>query len=392
MTDNLRSIIEQLKLKRNQTANISVTVGFDGFIDEITRIVKSRENMHIYSMFKTITEFSNHIRNAAGKSADMELIVEDVKFGGNAPIMAGALAVFGFKTTCIGAMGYPEVNGVFKKMPAQCSLLSICEPGYTYAFEFDDGKLMFDDLGPLENLTWDRMKEQIGIDNIRKTFKNSSLIAILNWSLAYNAGTIWEGIENEVLQHLNDGTNSKIRVFFDLADPSKRLKEDILSVLKLVSSYSKYCDVTLGLNENEARQVYKAINDNNHKTDKADNQHNDPGTGSRHDNEVSIEDIGMNIFQSMNIDTLLIHPFDSCIGVTKSRLYKKAGKVITSPKISTGGGDNFNAGYCMGQLLGFDIEDSMIIGMAASGSYVKNGCSPSIDELVSYIEGRYFKC
>ena len=62
------------------------------------------------------------------------------------------------------------------------------------------------------------------------------------------------------------------------------------------------------------------------------------------------------------------------------------GKVIENPKLTTGGGDNFNAGYCVGQLLGYDVEDCMAMGMAVSGAYVKNGRSPFMDELIGWLD------
>ena len=59
--------------------------------------------------------------------------------------------------------------------------------------------------------------------------------------------------------------------------------------------------------------------------------------------------------------------------------------MVEAPKISTGGGDNFNAGFCLGQLLGLGYRDSMLLGMAVSGYYVENGKSPSAQELAGHL-------
>jgi hypothetical protein len=40
----------------------------------------------------------------------------------------------------------------------------------------------------------------------------------------------------------------------------------------------------------------------------------------------------------------------------------------------------------VGQLLGFDLEECMITGMASSGAYVQNGLSASINDLISYLK------
>ena len=61
-------------------------------------------------------------------------------------------------------------------------------------------------------------------------------------------------------------------------------------------------------------------------------------------------------------------------------------KIIgADPVIGWCGADNFNAGFCFGTLLGFEIADSALLGMAVSGYYVKNGRSPSAAELREYL-------
>jgi sugar/nucleoside kinase (ribokinase family) len=61
------------------------------------------------------------------------------------------------------------------------------------------------------------------------------------------------------------------------------------------------------------------------------------------------------------------------------------GRYVKEPRISTGGGDNFNAGFCLGLLIGLSMEESMITAMANSGAYVQNGKSPSMNDLITYI-------
>jgi sugar/nucleoside kinase (ribokinase family) len=59
---------------------------------------------------------------------------------------------------------------------------------------------------------------------------------------------------------------------------------------------------------------------------------------------------------------------------------------VNKPKLSTGGGDNFNAGFCAGQLLGADVEASMILANAVSGCYIRNGHSPDINEILAFLQ------
>ena len=54
--------------------------------------------------------------------------------------------------------------------------------------------------------------------------------------------------------------------------------------------------------------------------------------------------------------------------------------------ISTGGGDHFNAGFCLGKLIGADNEISLQIGVATSGYYVRTAQSPNALELADFLQ------
>ena len=54
MTDKIHNLINKLNENRKLGSNIKSCVGFDGYIDEILRVVKSRESFSDYTPFKTI--------------------------------------------------------------------------------------------------------------------------------------------------------------------------------------------------------------------------------------------------------------------------------------------------------------------------------------------------
>ena len=54
--------------------------------------------------------------------------------------------------------------------------------------------------------------------------------------------------------------------------------------------------------------------------------------------------------------------------------------------ISTGAGDHFNAGFCLGKLIGADNEIALQLGVATSGYYVRTAKSPAPGDLVSFLE------
>jgi len=62
------------------------------------------------------------------------------------------------------------------------------------------------------------------------------------------------------------------------------------------------------------------------------------------------------------------------------------GPYCAHPKKSTGAGDRFNAGYSTGLMLGFDPEDCLLLGCAASGFFVRQARSANIAELAEFME------
>src|SRR5947209_4500684 len=140
-----REQIAQATAKRLATAasslqNIKAFIGLDGFVDEIIAVVDKRQSFQSYDPVKTIAHLGQKILNAAGQSSNYELIVKQMKLGGNGPIMANALASAGINVTYVGNLGYPTIHPVFQDFAKRANAISIGEPGHTDALEFDDGK------------------------------------------------------------------------------------------------------------------------------------------------------------------------------------------------------------------------------------------------------------
>ncbi|MGZ5565751.1 MAG: PfkB family carbohydrate kinase, partial [Limisphaerales bacterium] len=55
------------------------------------------------------------------------------------------------------------------------------------------------------------------------------------------------------------------------------------------------------------------------------------------------------------------------------------------PLITTGAGDHFNSGFCLGKLLGLSNEMSVLTGVTTSGFYVRTAKSPTIAELAGFL-------
>jgi sugar/nucleoside kinase (ribokinase family) len=87
----------------------------------------------------------------------------------------------------------------------------------------------------------------------------------------------------------------------------------------------------------------------------------------------------------LNLGTVVVHPRKGAAAANKEGSAMMAGPFIQQPKISTGAGDHFNAGFCAGQLLGMNLEESLAVGVGTSGYYVRNAESPTAAKLAGFI-------
>lgn len=350
----------ETKLENLQKKPITkkVVVGFDGFIDSIRKVIHHRDSSGVH-YYKTLGEFSERIHKAAGKSGQVEIDVHRVKPGGNAPILSSALGMLGVPTTCIGSTDHT----IFNALSQHCEMINLISPGKSEAIEFDDGKIILSDLSVFENYNWNYVKQKVGLDKLRKIFSSCDFVAMVDWANLVHAEDIWDGVISDIL--IPSGRRNYM-FLFDLCDPSRKAPHQVDDILDVISRFS-YCGrVTLGLNENEAMTIWSAL------------------TGKTE--HISIEEAAKFLHYAMNIDCLLIHLIDRSLVFHQKEFVELSGRFVSKPKIQTGGGDNVNAGFILGMLSGFSINESVTRGMAASGSYVQDGASPNLSTLKEYVK------
>lgn len=346
--------------------NIKAVLGFDGFVDQILHVVKTRTDANNYIRMNTLKEFGEFICNAAGLSANVEFIPIKNKLGGNGPIMSNALSTYNLNVTYIGAVGENSINPVFNEMSEKSTVLNISNPGLTDAVEFLDGKLMIGKRECLKDINWIRIKEKIGLESLTSIFDEANLVRLENWTMIPYMSEIWDGLINEVLPNLKSKTNKYI--FFDLADPENRLKEDIIEALSTIKKFSSKFKVILGLNEKEAYEIGTVLNI------------------CKHNQKLSLDILIKSIAEKIGIYCLVVHPVKEAYALCNNTLYHTLGPYEPNPKLTTGAGDNFNAGFCFGQVLGLSAQLSLVLGTATSGYYVRNAQSPNVENLVSFLK------
>ncbi len=346
-------------------ADINATVGLDGFVDEIISVVEKRTDHETFDTVSTIARLAEKIRAAAGESSNYELVVKQRKLGGNGPIMANALAAAGMAVTYIGNLGYPNLDPVFEEFARRAHVISIGEPGHTDALEFDDGKLMLGKLTPLCDVNWDNILARVGKEKLSSTLGKSRLIGMVNWTMLPHMSRIWAKLLDEVIPNIERHDR---KLFVDLADPEKRTHHDILEALKLLSRFNDQVDVVLGLNLKESMEIAEVL-----------------GLPGQANPEAFIEETAKAIRAELNLSCVVIHPRRGAAAATATESASFKGPFVEKPMISTGAGDHFNAGFCLGQTLGFSLEESLCTGVGTSGYYVRSAVSPSAAQLADFI-------
>ena len=346
-------------------AGLRAFVGLDGFVDEIIHVVDKRDSAEQFHRLTTITKLADRLRGAAGKSTNIELVTQRTKLGGNGPIMANALARLGLKVTYVGALGFPNLHPVFADFARQAEVHSICEPGHTDALEFDDGKLMLGKTAHFNEINWAEIQKRFGRTPFLENFSSADLVGFVNWTMIPYMSRLWESL----LEEFNPPAGApRRRIFFDLADPEKRTPADIAQALDLITRFEKHFDVILGLNEKEAHELGKVL-----------------GLDTADRSAAGLAALTAAIQARAPITTLVVHPVTFAVASTAGAVVQVEGPFVDKPLITTGAGDHFNSGFCLGKLLGLTTEGCLLTGVTTSGSYVRNALSTCGNDLVTML-------
>ena len=381
MTDRAtiaRDAAAGLRRFADAAAQTPVLVGFDGFVDSIIEVVDKRQTPEKYDAIPTIQRFGEKIVAAAGQSSNYELVTTLQKLGGNGPIMADALAAAGLQTTYIGALGHPALHPVFEEFAKVAEVHSVSEPGFTDALEFADGKLMLGKHDTIRQLDWETVEGAVGVEQFGQIVRRSRLIGMVNWTMLGNIESVWEQVGESLPPKRtpgdSEGADEQTLLFIDLADPEKRTDEDLQRACRLVGGLEAKADVVFGLNLKESTQVAAVL-----------------GLPVPRDREAAIEETARAIRERLDVYAVVVHPRRGAAGAIRQADGSVAsaafeGPFTSKPRLSTGAGDNFNAGFCLGLLAGLPVDQALCVGTATSGYYVRHAASPTLEQLAAFCD------
>lgn len=341
--------------------NLQCFIGFDGFIDEIIHPVAKRDGKS-YTPYSTILEFSKYLKKASYKSCNVELAVQEIKPGGNGPILANALVNLGYPLILAGTFGEKSVHPIFEPLMKKCRhAITLGDPGHTDALEFPEGKIILGKMEPLLDLTYNDIIRKIGESKFKNFIDESTLFATANWTMLPMMNDLWERLLIDIAPKLS---HKKRYLFVDLADPAKRSDEDLKKALKLLKDLSHYFSVVLGINYSEGLRIAKTL-----KLKKA----------------TLPEELIESLYKKLKVSIVTLHNSKFSFACDGNSLVSHCPFYTPEPKTTTGAGDNFNAGFCHGLLQDKSLHETLIAANATAGFFVRNGKAPSIEELAIFL-------
>ncbi len=351
----LMQLLDRLPKESGKTA----VIGFDAAIDTILRPVKRVDSEGTPEYFTTIEEFGKYISSSAGLSCAIDVRQISKRYGGNMPNLSGSLSLLGAQVSCIGTMGLPGAHRLFEDIGHR--LYSVGEAGSCSALQFDDGKVMLSDMQAAEELDYRTVEKLLGNDTLCKLFRDSDVVGFLNWAEMHCATDIWRGVLENIWE--KQAADMSKLLLVDLTDCSKKANDEIRQVIDVVNRCGDYRRVVWSFNEKEARQI---------------------GCCLQCDSE-NMQELALLLLRCLNADLVYIHGHDYCAvaGEGKSRVIK--GFFVNEPRISVGGGDNFNSGLSFALINGFDEVLAGVFACAVASCFVRDGKSPSLEDVKSFL-------
>ncbi len=319
-----------------------ILVGFDGYIDKILKpIDHSNADETIY--FRTLKDFSSYLLEKSENSHAIQMDLIETRIGGNAPILVGTLRNLLNDVILIGMLGDLEKDeNPFLSFLKKGENYSFMDPIETLALEFSDAKLFLSSRGE-KNTYKNIFNKIISIISNHSIFNEVDLLAFVNWGEIDFSQSLWKQIFDTFIEPTQ--TDKSKYVFIDTADISRHSKSKISNFCMLVKNLSLKRYLCLGLNANEFKILCK------------------------HFYVLTAKEL----FDKLEIDELILHSKKASHIFTNNKEYTVDVKLIKSPAISTGAGDNFNAGYIYGLLNNKSYDERLKLANSCSHYYMTKG-------------------
>jgi hypothetical protein len=345
----------------------NITLGIDGYIDEVWQIVEERAGLDEYTLYNKMKNFGEAIVKCRDGGFAQEIVRIRRSYGGFTGNTGNALGRLGVNPVMIGMYGENAIDPVFEQLNDKCELISLGAAAICHIYEFEDGKIMFPHLEKILSFNWGDLQNNVEFNKIEEIFLNSDIIALGYWS---SMPSFDELVSKVCENYVEEGRCKKM--FFDFADIRKRDKKSLLYTLDCLVELNKIVPMTLSLNENEAELLFSYY--------------------GRDFDERQLEKSLVDVRKKINIEEIVVHtPYVAAASNEKEGFAKARNRYCHNPVITAGAGDTFNGGYLAATLGMLSVWERLITANATTAFYVRKGYAPSIADLITEINNMTFR-
>lgn len=332
-----------------------VTLGIDGYIDEVWQIVETRKSAAEYKLYDKINDFTKAVDGTGGSLN--EIIRKRRSYGGFTCNTGKAVGRLGCDLTMLGMFGKDTIEPLYQEFQANYKMFSVGNPGVGEVFEFLDGKIMLTHTEETSSVSWSQLTSSLSMDTLSTIFGKADIVGLGYWALLRN----FDDLATKLCEHfLEKGKCS--RLFFDFSDIRKHKKQALLDTLNTLYPLNKKVPMTLSVNEHEAKLLFSYM-----------------GRGFAQDDPKSAEKDIDHVRQQTGLDELVVHtPYFSVASTVSEEVATVIQRYCKDPVITTGAGDNFNGGYVAASALKgeLNLAERLLVGNATTGYYIRHGYSP----------------
>jgi hypothetical protein len=357
------ALASALEAATRASGRYNVLCGFDGFVDEMITVVGERQGPGRYQPLTSMAELGRLLEAAAGRNTLREIVVRSQDAGGCAVNLGDGLASLGVDVHFWGTIGRPR-HPAFDAFAARC--LSCASLGTVYgrtlAFEFGDGKAMFSAVEQLGELDPALLAQADGEGRLSAAAASAQLIALTNWTLYPHMTACWRHLQRSVLSRCTQ----RPYLVVDLVDPSGRSEADIADMLAAIPGFQATCRTVLGLNLTELGVLLRVL-------------------GLPPAPREGLAACAGALQRRLGLDQVVIHQARiTALADAAGAIIHPAAPLCARPKKTTGAGDRFNAGFCLGLLLGLPPAQRLALGSASGGFFVRHARSGALAELAQF--------
>ena len=343
-------------------------LGWDGFIDYLYSMIRSRESFNNWSRIETMDTFGNLIKEVAGSSVGIEMLLKRKTAGGFTSNVCKGLDGLGVRINIVSAWGYPNINEVFTPLSHKDSIevKSFTDPGVTTGLEFNDGKIMLNYNESILKINWELIGKKVGKEKLLQMINRSDLIGLGYWASILQFEDILNNLLNDIFPSLDNLRNKLL--FIDLADTKRRNKKDLVTFLKFLNKIDENVPLVLSLNDQEARDVLIALKENN----------------KLKSNNFNLNDLtngGLLINEQLDISYLVVHSPHFATITSNDKHFWISEAYTSEPQFTTGAGDHFNAGTVLGLNCNLTPPEAILMGNIITSIFIRTGNSPNFQDL-----------